>query len=475
VDYQKSMQNLIGDGYSSYEASPEIAQAFISSRGDAFMKQWKAAGEKGDEEAQQKLMENFGMSELFDQRTIKHLIAMRQGMDQYKDVKSQMSGSAAAEALDKDFAERLDTAKKQMEKLNGVAVDLGMKVGTALLPPVTDFLKAITPMAASIGKFIGAHPGAIRAVAGFVGAILGLKIGVLGCGWMLNFFVKSPLNMLGTVFSLFGAKGTMIGNILKGPLSGSLKLIGNLFLWLGRALLMNPIGLIITGIVVATVLIYKYWEPIKGFFVGIWNRVKEAFAGGIGGVAKLIADWSPLGLFYKAFAGVMGYFGVDLPANFSEFGANLIGSMVEGMKAKFIAAKDAVVGFGRNIAGWFKSALGISSPSKVFAGFGDNIAIGAAMGVARSAPAASRASAGMAADMAAAAASQRINAAREGAQAGTGVASSGGMSVQFSPTINVQGGGAGVKEQVTEALKMSLHELEQMMARVAARQARTAY
>jgi hypothetical protein len=37
-------------------------------------------------------------------------------------------------------------------------------------------------------------------------------------------------------------------------------------LWLGRALLMNPIGLLITGIAVSAYLIYRYWEPIKGFF-----------------------------------------------------------------------------------------------------------------------------------------------------------------------------------------------------------------
>jgi phage-related protein len=353
----------------------------------------------------------------------------------------------------------------QWDKFKTSISELGITIGSTLLPAVTDILETVTPVITAFSDWAGEHPFLIKVGLGLTAGMLGMRMAVLG--------VRLAFNLL------------------------------------GRAMLTNPIGIIIGVIILAASLIIEYWGPIKGFFTGLWgsikretirawnwikasifsiwnsvsgwfrarwNDIKEAFSGGIGGVAKLILDWSPLGLFYKAFAGVMSYFGIDMPKSFSEFGANLIGGLVDGVKAKFTAAKDAIVGFGKDIAGWFKSALGISSPSKVFAGFGDNIAVGAAMGVTRSAPAASRASAGMAADMAASAASQRINAARAGSPGGTTAAAGGaGMSIKFSPTINVQGGGSGIKEQVTEALKMSMHELEQMMARVAARQARTAY
>lgn len=50
------------------------------------------------------------------------------------------------------------------------------------------------------------------------------------------------------------------------------------------------------------------------------------------------------------------------------------------------------------------------------------------------------------------------------------------MTIHFSPTIQVQGGAAeAVKGQVTEALNLSLRELEQLIARVSAQQARRAY
>jgi hypothetical protein len=41
---------------------------------------------------------------------------------------------------------------------------------------------------------------------------------------------------------------------------------------------------------------------------------------------------------------------------------------------------------GDSVGGWFKEKLGIHSPSRVFMGFGDNIAQGAAIGLQRTTP-----------------------------------------------------------------------------------------
>ena len=43
-------------------------------------------------------------------------------------------------------------------------------------------------------------------------------------------------------------------------------LAGKAVLFLGRALLMNPIGLLVTGVAVAGYLIYKHWGAISKFF-----------------------------------------------------------------------------------------------------------------------------------------------------------------------------------------------------------------
>lgn len=556
VDYQKSMQTLVADGYSSYEASLQIAQKFVASRGDGFMKQWKEAGAKGDEEAQRRLMESFGLNEVFqDIQTINHLLAMRQGWDKYQDNKKKMGSQEAMGTIDTDYQKRAELATKAWERFKTRVADVGITVGNALMPSLTGLLNTLTPTIEKIGQFAAAHPGVIRAVAGFAVSVIGLKMATLALGWGLNFFVKSPLNMLGTAFTTVSAKWTLmralvfggaprlatvfqlfgvgagtagklaagigrlggvfvslgrgalatgrlllpfgrgvamafgsplmlagrgmlfLGKLLAGNLLSGLRLAGQAVLWLGRALLMNPIGLLVTGIAVSAYLIYRHWGTIKPWFQRLWAGVRATFAGGIGSVARAILNWSPLGLFYKAFAGVMRWFGVSLPKNFTDFGSMLIGGLVNGIKAKLGAARDAIVGFGSSIKGWFTSTLGIKSPSRVFMGFGDNIAQGAAIGIGRSSGLASRAAAGMASQTAAAATAKRLGAGQaSGAGTGAAAGAAGGFVIHYSPTIQLPAGTPeSVKGQVEAAQKLTLHDLEKLIDRVLAQRARRAY
>ncbi|ONU48661.1 phage tail tape measure protein [Burkholderia cenocepacia] len=554
VDYQKSMSNLVAGGYSSYEGSLQIAQKFIASRGDAFMKQWKAAGAKGDEEAQRKLMESFGLNEVFqDIQTINHLLAMRQGWDKYQQNKKDMGSAQALNTIDQDYARRAELATVAWGRFQTQIADLGITVGRALLPSLTDLMNTVTPLIQRTAQFAAAHPGLIRGVVGFATAVIGMKVATLAAGWGLNFFVKSPLNMVSTALTTVGAKwtlfralwagggsrlstvfqifgmgagaagklaaavgragslfmgfgrgalvvgrallpfgqgmlmtivgplrllaqgGMLLARVLGGQLVNGLMMAGRTVLWLGRALMLNPIGIAITAIAVGAYLVYRYWTPIKQFFGGIWNSIRTAFAGGIGSVMRLIINWSPLGLFYRAFAGVLGGLGVGLPKTFTDFGSHLIDGLVNGIRNRFTSAKNTLVEFGSNVKAWFANTLGIKSPSRVFMGFGDNIAQGAAIGIGRSSAVAARAAAGMATQAAAAASLQRINAARGGSPAGASVAGS-GITVHFSPTITVQGGSPeGVKDQVTQGLNLSLRELERMLDNLLAQRERRAY
>ncbi|CAJ9579920.1 phage tail tape measure protein [Burkholderia pseudomallei] len=554
VDYQKSMSNLVAGGYSSYEGSLQIAQKFIASRGDAFMKQWKAAGAKGDEEAQRKLMESFGLNEVFqDIQTINHLLAMRQGWDKYQQNKKDMGSAQALNTIDQDYARRAELATVAWGRFQTQIADLGITVGRALLPSLTDLMNTTTPLIQRTGQFAAAHPGLIRGVVGFATGVIGMKVATLAAGWGLNFFVKSPLNMVSTALTTVGAKwtlfralwagggsrlstvfqifgmgagaagklaaavgrtgslfvgfgrgalmvgrallpfgqgmlmtivgplrllaqgGMLLARVLGGQLVNGLMLAGRTVLWLGRALMLNPIGIAITGIAVGAYLIYRYWTPIKQFFGSIWNSIRTAFAGGIGSVMRLIINWSPLGLFYRAFAGVLRWFGVGLPKTFTDFGSHLIDGLVNGIRNRFTSAKNTLVEFGSNVKAWFANTLGIKSPSRVFMGFGDNIAQGAAIGIGRSSAIAARAAAGMATQAAAAASLQRINAARGGSPLGASVAGS-GITVNFSPTITVQGGSPdGVKEQVKQGLNLSLRDLERMLDELLAKRERRAY
>ncbi len=63
---------------------------------------------------------------------------------------------------------------------------------------------------------------------------------------------------------------------------------GRAVLWIGRALLMNPIGLVITAVAAAAYLIYRNWGAVSSWFKQRWADIQEAFNGGI---VELVNCW----------------------------------------------------------------------------------------------------------------------------------------------------------------------------------------
>lgn len=79
---------------------------------------------------------------------------------------------------------------------------------------------------------------------------------------------------------------------------------------LNAAMNANPIGLVIAGIallVAAVALIYRYWEPLSGFFMGLWESIKGTFSAGWEYITGLLG-FNPLSLVTGAWSGIPDFF-----------------------------------------------------------------------------------------------------------------------------------------------------------------------
>lgn len=225
---------------------------------------------------------------------------------------------------------------------------------------------------------------------------------------------------------------------------------------------------------------------VVDWVAGKVGEIKTAFDGGLSGILTLILNWSPLGAFYSAFAAVMSWFGIDLPAKFTEFGGNIISGLWNGLKAKFEAVKEWFGGVAGWFAGKFQTANQIHSPSRLFHRFGGWMMEGLQLGLNKGAPrplAAVGNAAGrlkerftdrmgqLRADIAARVSGGSEVFARERTRQAE-AASQGGMVIHYNPTINAPGGDTA---QIQTALSMSLREFEALFKRMMAEQARRAY
>lgn len=426
VDYQGSMQNYVAQGFSQYEASLMIANRFIDGKGKAFLQQWKAAGSRGDQEGQQKLMESFGLAEVFtDIQTVNHLLSMRQGWDKYLSSKQEMNTPSAMSTLDKDAAKQNNTLEGRWRRTQIGFNEAAISIGESLRPALIQLGETFIPLMDSVGKWIAANPQIVSGTIKVVGALLAFKMATIGLKLGLNLLISPFVNVwknavllranwlrlslalgeggklrwLVTGFSAVARGARTLGGVLSGGLVRGIMIAGRAVLWIGRALLMNPIGLAITAVAAAAYLIYRNWGAVSSWFKQRWTDIKEAFNGGVVGIGKLLINWSPVGLLYKAFAAALKYLGVDLPAKFTDFGGHLIDGLINGIKNKWESLKTTVTDMGDSVGGWFKEKLGIHSPSRVFMGFGDNIAQGAAIGLQRTTPQAALAGQRMASEL----------------------------------------------------------------------------
>ncbi|MCF4982259.1 phage tail tape measure protein, partial [Pseudomonas gessardii] len=531
IDLKSSMKNLVSEGLSPAEAMIKILTVHLGKKAPEAAAQYgKALDLKDDQEKQialARLDEAYKLGELFvDQQVLSFVRPALANQKNLGDIKSGSKDAADKGVLDEDWNKRMGSSKEQLKSLKTNLSDIGISVGNALLPALVDVTKALVPVMASFSTWASENPGIIKGVVGLVGGLLLGKLAFIGLAYGAN-LVMSPFVAMSTTITTVSAKWTLLrgmwqmgkfapfisglnrigsslltvarysglflrgvtmalgaplmmvargglflGKILGGTLLFGLKLAGQAVLWLGRALLMNPIGLLITGIALGAYLIYRYWEPIKGFFSGLWTEIKAGFNGGLSGITSLILDFSPLGLFYRAFAGVMSYFGIELPGKFSEFGGMLVTGLVNGISNMAGALKDSVVGIGSSVKGWFTETLGIQSPSRVFMGYGANISEGAAIGITSQSDLVRRAALGMATqskvDMLPPNPADVSRASMMGGFAGAGQGAAPGASVQptyhFSPQINVPGG-SDVRDQVGLALQAGYADWVKFMER----------
>lgn len=416
--------------------------------------------------------------------------------------KGSDGGESFGGSMQREFAARAATTANNVQLLKNGMTELGITIGSVVLPHLNAMLDTVRPVAAAVADWAKAHPGVVSAVMRTLAALAAFKVGALGVGYGLNLLRGAGMTLMltiaraGSALAWLRAAWLLHAPLVLARLGTAATMLGRALLWLGRAAVMNPIGLAIAGMAAAAYLLYRHWEPIRGFFQRLWAAVRQVFSSAITSVGRVVLGWKPLGLFRGVFAAALRWLGVDLPQSFRSFGANLMQGLAQGIHGAAGSAVAAVGDFAQGLKTRFTSLLGIKSPSRVFMGFGGDIAQGARLGILQAAPAVQDAAQHLAAAAAGAAQAapsalggrvqaslQAMHAISGAAGAHAGAASASGtaaVQVQFSPTIHVGGaGGAGagadVRQQVQQALQAGLRELEAMMRQVQADQWRRGF
>ena len=430
IDLQGSIASYKAAGISPIEGMLSVIERYLNAKSPEALAGFKSAmkikNDTARDEALQALAKNFGLGDMFaDMQVMAFIRPMLANMDRYREIRAGALRAADNDLLASAYDQRLKSPLEATKTLMVSSRDLAITLGDQLAPSFISLTQDLLPLIQGTKHWVATHPQFVSGAFKLISALLAIKIATVGLKLGLNLLISPFVNVwktavllrtnwhrlttalgeggklrwLVTGFSRLTSGGLKLSKVLAGSLVRGFMSAARAVLWIGRALMMNPIGLVITAVAAAAYLIYRNWGAVSGWFKQRWADIQEAFNGGIAGTGKLLINWSPAGLLYKAFAAALKYFGVTLPAKFTDFGGHLIEGMINGIKNKWESLKSSVTGMGDSISGWFSEKLGIHSPSRVFMGFGDNIAQGAAIGLQRTTPLAALAGQRMASEL----------------------------------------------------------------------------
>lgn len=209
-----------------------------------------------------------------------------------------------AGSMEAEYASRAATTANAVQLTMNRMTDLGIAVGTALLPPFNDFLQQIGPLISGVSDLAATNPWLIK---GLIGAAVGF--GVLRIATVASTVALSVMNAVATM--------SPIGLVVRGIAIAAGLLMGNwatvapyfqaiwakieapamaVWGWIKTAFAWTPLGQVMAN-----------WQPLTEFFASIWELIK-VFSVPFFDFLKTAFDWSPLGMIVKNWAPISQWF-----------------------------------------------------------------------------------------------------------------------------------------------------------------------
>ncbi|GLX62989.1 hypothetical protein KMU_10300 [Proteus vulgaris] len=206
-----------------------------------------------------------------------------------------------------------DNLSGDMKNLQSAWEDLGIQIFDGIDSPLRQISQSITRVISKVGVWMKENPELAKTLTMIGLAIAGI-ITTLGILALSIAAMLGPLAAAKLSLSILGIKGGSALTLLLKPI----KLLGSAFLGLGKAMLANPILLVIAAIAAAVYLIYKNWDTIDPYVYKVWDTVKrytaiawqalkDTIKSAWEAIKYIFFNWTPLGLIIKHWDSIVSY------------------------------------------------------------------------------------------------------------------------------------------------------------------------
>ena len=190
------------------------------------------------------------LSDMFGAEYADDVALLTVGLDNYTSAIGHLADKTKyAGSMNREFEVRSKTTANSMVLFKNGISEIGINIGSVLLPAFNSILKPLIGMTNSLADATTQYPVLTKVVFGATFGVIGLGIALSTIGYMGS-FVVSGLLMIKKGFLAIQSSA--------------------LFAKIGVRAFMGATG--IGLLVVGASLIYEYWEPIKTFFSELWDN-----------------------------------------------------------------------------------------------------------------------------------------------------------------------------------------------------------
>lgn len=292
-------------------------------------------------------------TQIFGKEYGKNALKLAQNLPEWQRQMALVNDPNAAGSMDREASARTGSLAGAEQIGKNKLFETLAKLGQTLEPSIVKIAAAIGGMLDRLNSWMTANPKAAETIVLLV-SVVGSLLLILGTAGIALTAIIAPMLAFGA------ATGIALWPIL-------------------------AVVAAVALLVAAGVMLYLRWNDIAAWWSGLWAKVQNYVTQAVAKIQSIIQSFNPLQLFYSAFAGVLSWFGVELPAKFTDFGKMIVSGLVRGLLAGIEQAKKAARFVADAVKTSFATANAIHSPSRVFHQFGVFTMQGLAQGISQSA------------------------------------------------------------------------------------------
>lgn len=259
-----------------------------------------------------------------------------------------------AGSMNAEFQARCETTENSLQLMKNAAGELAINIGSLLLPYIKDAAEGLSKLTGGLITWVQTNP---QAVARFV------EMAKILTAMLVAYKVGAGISALSTALKA-ASLSTRALTLAQTALNVAMSL--------------NPVGLVIMGIVALIAIgyeLYTNWEEVKSFFVSLWESPAGAILSFMGGpitaliyiVSLIIANWDAV----KGWFTLLWNDPSAAVTQFVDFLQEKLGTGIEWVKEKWEGLKevlshpiDAVVNFISDGGGTSASGVDISANAR---------------------------------------------------------------------------------------------------------------